>query len=113
MEYFIGAIKQYATFSGRASRKEYWMFYLFYIIFYIILAVIDRALGTVLFSTIFFLALLIPNISIATRRLHDTGRSGWWQLILFIPLIGLIVLIVFLVQDSGDENQYGVSPKLA
>ena len=113
MEYFIGAIKQYATFSGRARRKEYWMFSLFYIIFYIILAVIDGVLGTMFLSIIFSLALLIPSISIAARRLHDTGRTGWWQLIVLIPLIGVIVLIVFLAQGSGDENKYGVSPDLA
>ncbi len=113
MEYFIGAIKQYATFSGRARRKEYWMFFLFYMIFYIILAVIDGVLGTMFLSIIFSLALLIPSISIAARRLHDTGRTGWWQLIVLIPLIGVIVLIVFLAQSSGDENKYGVSPELA
>ena len=113
MEYFIGAIKQYATFSGRARRKEYWMFFLFYMIFYIILAVIDGVLGTMFLSIIYSLALLIPSISIAARRLHDTGRTGWWQLIVLIPLIGVIVLIVFLAQGSGDENKYGVSPELA
>lgn len=113
MEYFIGAIKEYATFSGRARRKEYWMFFLFYMIFYIILAVIDGVLGTMFLSIIFSLALLIPSISIAARRLHDTGRTGWWQLIVLIPLIGVIVLIVFLAQGSGDENKYGVSPELA
>ena len=113
MEYFIGAIKQYATFSGRARRKEYWMFYLFYMIFYILLAIIDGILGTIFLSSIFILALLIPSISISARRLHDTGRSGWWQLIILIPLIGVIVLIVFLAQDSVDDNEYGISPKLA
>lgn len=113
MEYFIGAIKKYATFSGRARRKEYWMFILFYMIFYIVLAVLDGLIGTILLSTVFSLLLLIPSISVAARRLHDTGRTGWWQLIAFIPLIGVIVLIVFLVQDSHDENQYGLNPKLA
>ncbi|HHI92198.1 MAG TPA: DUF805 domain-containing protein [Gammaproteobacteria bacterium] len=113
MEYFIGAIKNYATFTGRARRKEYWMFILFYTIFYIGLIVIDGFLGTFILSTIFSLALLIPSTSIAARRLHDTGRSGWWQLIAIIPLIGAIVLIVFLAQDSHDENKYGLNPKLA
>ena len=63
-------------------------------------------------ALIFALAMLVPSISIAARRLHDTGRSGWWQLISLIPLIGAIVLIVFLVQDSHEENQYGPNPKL-
>ncbi|HHG3603236.1 TPA: DUF805 domain-containing protein [Vibrio parahaemolyticus] len=111
MDYFIGALKKYADFTGRARRKEYWMFALFYMLFYIGLVIIDLMIGTELFSIIYSLALLIPSISIATRRLHDTGRSGWWQLIALIPLIGAIVLIVFLVQDSHDANEYGASPK--
>ncbi|WNO09407.1 DUF805 domain-containing protein [Teredinibacter sp. KSP-S5-2] len=113
MEYFIGALKKYADFTGRARRKEYWMFVLFYIIFYVVLSIIDGIIGMVLLSAIYSLALLVPSISIAARRLHDTGRSGWWQLIAIIPLIGAIVLIVFLVQDSHDKNEYGENPKLA
>lgn len=113
MEYFTGALKRYADFSGRASRQEYWMFILFYMIFYIVLSVIDGILDTMLLSIVFSLALLIPSISIAARRLHDTSRTGWWQLIAFIPLIGAIVLLVFLVQDSHEDNDYGPNPKQA
>ena len=113
MEHFIGALKQYATFTGRATRQEYWMFILIYMIFYIVFAVVDNMLNMMFLTTIFSLVLLIPSISVATRRLHDTGRSGWWQLILLIPLIGTIILIVFLAQDSHDENEYGLNPKLA
>lgn len=111
MEYFIDALKKYADFSGRARRKEYWMFVLFYLIFYIVFTVVDTFLGTFLLAVIFSLALFVPSISIAARRLHDTGRTGWWQLIALIPLIGAIVLIVFLVQDSHDDNKYGPNPK--
>ena len=107
MDYFIGALKKYADFNGRARRKEYWMFVLIYMVINIILAV----LGMDIISMIFGLALLVPSISIGARRLHDTGRSGWWQLIYFVPLIGLIVMIVFLAQDSHDDNDYGVNPK--
>ena len=113
MEYFIDALKKYANFSGRATRKAYWMFVLFYTIFIIALSVVDAFIGTAFLAMIFSLALLIPSISIGARRLHDTGRSGWWQLIALIPLIGIIVLIVFFVQDSRDENEYGPNPKLA
>jgi uncharacterized membrane protein YhaH (DUF805 family) len=60
---------------------------------------------------LFALVMLVPSISIATRRLHNTGRSGWWQLISVVPLIGIIVLIVFLVQDSKQDNEYGPNPK--
>ncbi|WP_351077464.1 DUF805 domain-containing protein [Shewanella sp. CAL98-MNA-CIBAN-0140] len=107
MDYFIGALKKYADFTGRARRKEYWMFILVYMIINIVFAVIG--LDTI--SAIVSLALLVPSLSIAARRLHDTGRSGWWQLILLIPIIGLIVLIVFLAQDSHDANDYGSNPK--
>ena len=113
MEEFVGAIKQYAIFNGRATRKDYWMFFLFYLIFYIMLSVIDAALGTMILTLLFSLGLLIPSISIASRRLHDSGRSGWWQLIALIPIIGAIVLIVFLLQRSGDDNEYGVKPNCA
>mgnify|MGYP000085435641 FL=1 len=108
MEYFIGALKKYADFTGRARRKEYWMFTLVYMIINVVLGI----LGMDIISGLFGLALLIPSISIAARRLHDTGRSGWWQLIVFLPIIGLIILIVFLVQDSHDANNYGANPKL-
>tara|TARA_R110002153_G_scaffold6556_17_gene30071 strand:- start:14081 stop:14419 length:339 start_codon:yes stop_codon:yes gene_type:complete len=107
VDYFIGALKKYADFTGRARRHEYWMFILIYMIINFVLAV----LGLNIISMIFGLALLVPSISIAARRLHDTGRTGWWQLIALIPLIGIIILIVFLVQDSHDTNEYGVNPK--
>lgn len=107
MDYFIGALKKYADFNGRARREEYWMFVLIYMVINIILAV----LGMDVISMIVGLALLVPSISIGARRLHDTSRSGWWQLIYFVPLIGLIVMIIFLVQDSHDTNEYGVNPK--
>ena len=113
MEYFIDALKKYADFTGRARRKEYWMFVLFYIIFSAIAAVIDAILGTIALSLIYTLALLVPYIAIGARRLHDTDRSGWWQLIGLIPLLGSIALIVLLALDSHDANEYGESPKLA
>lgn len=113
MEHFTGAFKKFAEFSGRARRQEYWMFFLFYMIFYIALALVSNLIGSEVLVTIYSLVLLVPSISIAARRLHDTGRSGWWQLIVLIPLIGLIVLIVFLAQDSHDDNEYGMNPKAA
>lgn len=109
MDYFIKGIKNYAVFSGRAGRKDYWMFFLIYFLLYVVLAIIDHFLGIRLLSSIFGLFMFIPSISYAARRLHDIGRTGWWQLITVIPLIGLIVLIVFLAQKGNDEdNQYGV-----
>ena len=113
MEYFIDALKKYADFTGRASRKEYWMFMLFYLILLIGCFVLGAVLGAFFIGPIFALGMMMPCISIAVRRLHDTSRSGWWILIKLIPLIGTIILIVFLVQDSHEENQYGPNPKQA
>ncbi|WP_345852246.1 DUF805 domain-containing protein [Shewanella algae] len=112
MEHFIGAIKKYADFTGRARRTEYWMFTLFYIIFSLVVSAIDYALGTTVLGLIYSLGLLLPSIAVAARRLHDTDRSGWWQLLAFIPIIGWIVLLVFYCQDSEvGENRFGSNPK--
>ena len=108
MDYFLDALKKYADFTGRASRKEYWIFILVYLIINIVLAV----LGLDFISLIAGLGLLVPSMSIAARRLHDTGRSGWWQLIVLIPVIGIIVLIVFLAQESHGSNDYGDNPQM-
>jgi uncharacterized membrane protein YhaH (DUF805 family) len=118
MEHFVGAYKKYADFTGRARRKEYWMFYLFYVLAFIALTIVDAVLGMYnadagigLLGGLFALASFVPSIAIAARRLHDTNRSGWWQLILLIPFIGPIVLLVFLVLrgDIGD-NRFGNDP---
>ena len=119
MNWFLMALKKYATFSGRSRRSEYWYFILFYLIIAIVLGIIDRAVGTMtnngtvgVLGGLFGLAMLIPSLAVGARRLHDTGRTGWWQLIGLIPLIGVIVLIVFYAQDSHPgANQYGVNPK--
>lgn len=119
MNWYFEVLKKYAVFSGRARRKEYWYFVLFNIIVSIILGIIDLGTGTYsiedgigLLSGIYALAVLIPAIAVAVRRLHDTDRSGWWLLIALIPLIGAIVLLVFMVQDSNPgQNQFGPNPK--
>jgi uncharacterized membrane protein YhaH (DUF805 family) len=114
MEWYIQAIKKYADFSGRARRKEYWMFFLFNFIFAIVIAFVEALIGSPgVIGMIYSLALLIPGIAVSVRRLHDTGRSGWWLLVGLIPLVGAIVLLVFMVMDSTDENEFGVSPKFA
>ncbi|WP_028862998.1 DUF805 domain-containing protein [Psychromonas aquimarina] len=114
MNYFIKALQQYADFSGRARRKEYWMFVLFYMIIAVVASIIDGLIAMPIFTAILSLALFIPSLSLATRRLHDTGRSGWWQLIALIPLIGAVILIIFFVQNGQQEdNFYGFNPKEA
>ena len=111
MNWFLLALKQYATFTGRARRKEYWFFFLFYLMIFLGLSLLDAVLGFGLLSTVFVLAMLLPNVAVGIRRLHDTGRSGWWLLIGMIPLVGL-VLIYFLVLDSEPgDNAYGPNPK--
>ncbi len=119
MNWYLEALKKYAVFSGRARRKEYWMFGLFYLIFAIVLGIIDGILGIGgedggLLSGLYVLAMLIPSIAVTIRRLHDTDHSGWWLLIGLVPVIGTIILLIFLVQDSqSGENQYGPNPKSA
>lgn len=112
MDYFTDPLKKYADFEGRARRKEYWMFILCYIIINVVLSILDVFGGTGFLSSIFGIAMFIPLLSLGARRLHDTSRSGWWQLIYLVPLIGVIVMIVFLAQDSHDANDYGQNPKV-
>ncbi|SJM38125.1 Inner membrane protein YhaI [Psychrobacter pasteurii] len=124
MDWFLDVIKnKYAKFDGRARRKEYWMFQLFY---YLIMAVVflvfgmlTAVTGSEVFMTIalgiyflFVLALLLPMLAVTVRRLHDIGKSGWWILISFVPYIGPIVLLVFCCLDSeSGANKYGPNPK--
>ena len=112
MEHYMNALRSYADFSGRNRRKAFWMFMLINIIFSLLTSVIDGITNTMFISSIYSLALLIPQLSAGARRLHDTGRSGWWQLLWLVPVIGWIVLIVFLAQDSHEgENDFGPNPK--
>ncbi len=90
---------KYADFAGRATRSEYWWFVLF-----IVLVSLATSLFSNVLSGLFSLATLLPSIAAAARRLHDTNRSGWWQLIVFLPVVGLVVLIVFLVQEGKSET---------
>ena len=113
MNWYLEVLKKYAVFSGRARRKEYWLFLLFNIIISIALGLIEGlAGGPGVLPGIYCLAVLLPGIAVSVRRLHDTNRSGWWLLLGLIPLVGGIVLLVFMAQDSGlGENQYGPNPK--
>lgn len=112
------ALSQYATFSGRARRSAYWWFFLFLFLVYVVASILDAILGTTwgygggVIYTLAWLALLLPSLAVLVRRLHDTGRTGWWVLIGLIPLVGAIILLVFCVQDGDPApNQYGPPPK--
>jgi uncharacterized membrane protein YhaH (DUF805 family) len=119
MNWYLEVLKKYAVFSGRARRKEYWFFVLFNIIIGLALTFIDFSTGLYdveseigLLSSLYSLAVLVPGIAVTIRRLHDTSRTGWWFLIAFVPIIGVIVLLVFMVFDSTPgDNQYGPNPK--
>jgi uncharacterized membrane protein YhaH (DUF805 family) len=113
MNVYLSVLKKYAEFTGRATRTEYWMFTLFSLIVSVVLTVLDGVIGTAgALAGLYALATLLPSLGVLVRRLHDTGRSGWWFLVTFVPLVGFIVLIVFLVQDSQTApNQYGPNPK--
>jgi uncharacterized membrane protein YhaH (DUF805 family) len=115
-------LTKYAVFTGRARRSEFWWFTLFLFLIQIATSIIDAAAGTTvggdgftgtgIITSIVSLALLLPSLGVIVRRLHDTGRSGWWVLIGLIPLIGSIILIVFAVQDSQPgDNAHGPNPK--
>jgi len=119
MNYYTDVLKKYAVFSGRARRKEFWMFALFNFIIVVVLFIIAYFLIAATHSRLpialpylYDLAIILPGLGLTVRRLHDTGRSGWWFLIVLIPFIGGIVLFVFEVLDSQPgDNQYGPNPK--
>lgn len=118
MNWYFKALNNYANFSGRARRTEFWMFFLFNFIFGIIAGLLDRALGLSnafgygTISILYSLAMFIPGLAVTVRRLHDVGKSGWMLLIILIPIIGWIWLFVLDVTDSNPgENQYGKNPK--
>ena len=113
MNVYLSVLKKYVEFTGRATRTEYWMFALFSVIVSVVLSIVDGVLGTTgVLAGLYALAVFLPSLGVLIRRLHDTDRSGWWFLITLVPLVGFIVLIVFLVQDSQPAtNRYGPSPK--
>lgn len=105
-------------FSGRARRKEYWIFNLLSFTIFLVLALIDQSIGATIAGTgygvlsgLYGLAVLIPHISVSVRRLHDTDRRGETLLIALIPFVGLIVLVFMLLDSKAGANQYGTNPK--
>lgn len=104
-------LSKYVVFSGRASRSEFWWFTLFNFLVNVVATLVDFMMGTELLSIVTTLALLLPALGVAVRRLHDTDRSGWWILITFIPLIGIIVLIIwYATEGTRGDNRFGPIP---
>ncbi|HYH29112.1 MAG TPA: DUF805 domain-containing protein [Pseudonocardia sp.] len=122
MQWYLKVLRQYADFTGRARRTEYWMFALFNIVIGIVLMVFDNLLGLTfangftngVLGTLYSIAVLLPGLAVAVRRLHDTNRSGWWVLIALVPIVGVIVLIVLLATEGErGPNAYGPDPKVS
>lgn len=117
MTAYLDAMRRSVDFAGRSTRSQYWLFMLVYFVILLALTILDGVLGTLtedgigLFNTLAILAHLFAALSLTVRRLHDIGRSGWWILIGFVPLLGLIVLIVFACQPSQlGSNRFGDQP---
>lgn len=119
-QYFREVLRKYSIFTGRSRRKEYWYYFIVNVLIAIGLSIIGSILKSLLgtdvignaMGIIFTLALLVPGTAVTIRRLHDTGRSGWWILISLIPFVGAIILLVLLAADSQPgENKYGPNPK--
>jgi len=116
MYWYAKVMKKYAVFSGRASRTEYWIFLLCNVLIAFMLGLFESVLGSSrgVLGMLYSLVVFLPTIAVSVRRLHDTGRSGWWMLMALIPVIGTIVLLVFTIEDSqSGENPYGSNPKIA
>ncbi|MEU6857496.1 DUF805 domain-containing protein [Glycomyces sp. NPDC046736] len=117
MNWYLAVLKNYVGFSGRARRKEYWMFVLFHFIALMVLYIPFAVTQEPVFMTLYFvyaLAVILPALAVSVRRLHDTGRSGWMYLINFIPLAGPIILIVLLAQEGHyGSNAHGEDPREA
>ena len=113
MEWYIKVLQHYFDFEGRARRKEFWMFVLVNLFVAIGVGIIGSMFGIEqTLSGLYSLAVFIPYLAVSVRRLHDTGRTGWWVLIYLIPLLGALVLLVFYVLDGEPgENEYGPDPK--
>jgi uncharacterized membrane protein YhaH (DUF805 family) len=121
LNWYIAAIKKYAVFSGRARRKEYWFFGLFSVLISFGLLIAQVLAGFAIkeagwvvgtLASLYMLAMIVPSIAVTVRRLHDTGHIGWWYLLGILPLIGPIIVIVWLARDSDPlANKYGPNPK--
>jgi uncharacterized membrane protein YhaH (DUF805 family) len=119
MEWALMPLRKYADFTGRARRKEYWLYTLLLIVALYAVIFVESMVGLGgmfltygALSLLLMLGTLIPSIAVGVRRLHDTGRSGWWMLIALVPLIGGIVLLIFMVLDgTRGPNEYGADPK--
>ena len=108
MNWYLKALKKYAVFSGRARRKEYWMFMLFSLIVFLVLGFIEAiiGIGQGVLTSLYYLFILIPSIAVGVRRMHDTDHSGWWELVPFVNLAFAVT------EGTRRENRFGPDPKV-
>ena len=119
MKWYLLVLKKYDELQGRACQEEFWQFVIYNLAFVGLAIAIDNILGTTaaglpygLFNLIYILAVIIPGVSVTIRRLHDIGKSGWFSLIILVPIIGIIWLLILLSTEGLDEdNKYGSNPK--
>ena len=119
MKWYLMALKKYADFSGRARRKEYWMFGLFNLFFVVLAAILDNIFGTTIGSApyglvyvLYIAATILPTLAVTVRRLHDINKSGWYYFMVLIPLVGpILLLIYFCTEGDAGINGYGSDPK--
>ncbi|MDD1784311.1 DUF805 domain-containing protein [Enterovibrio sp. ZSDZ35] len=118
MDWYIGVLKKYVQFNGRARRKEYWMFLLFNILISLTLSFVDeyfgtfdpaRGIGTI--GLVYAALVFLPTLAVTVRRLHDTNRSGWWALVGLIPLGVFVLLALQAIQGDKGDNRFGADPK--
>ncbi|MBB5189897.1 uncharacterized membrane protein YhaH (DUF805 family) [Silvimonas terrae] len=122
MNWYLAVLKNYTGFTGRARRKEFWMFALCNLLISLLLRALDHLIGTTfvaegevvgILGTLYGLAVLIPSMAVAIRRLHDGDHAGWWLFMALLPIVGSIVLLVFMLQQSTPgPNRFGPSPRL-
>ncbi|MCE0801210.1 DUF805 domain-containing protein [Buttiauxella sp. A2-C1_F] len=118
MDWYFKVLKNYLGFSGRARRKEFWMFILVNLVLTVVLSILDKMLGLRiagdegLLTTVYGVLIFLPYWAVQFRRLHDTDRSAWWLLLLLIPLVGWLIILAFNCQNgTPGENEYGADPK--
>ena len=120
MSWYLDVLRKYAQFDGRSRRMEYWMFTLINIVIGMAIGFVGGTLhigtawGINFLAAVYWIATIIPSVAVSIRRLHDTGRTGWWLLIGFVPFLGFILLVIFALFESDvGTNEYGANPKTA
>ncbi len=115
MVFYFTVLRKYAVFAGRARLKEYWMYVLISAVVVLVLGIVNGLMGADVpaLPVYYSLAVVLPSLAVTVRRLHDTDRSGWWLLILLVPIVGAIVILVFMATPGGETaNRFGASPQV-